>query len=100
MIVASTAAGFGLGSSVLLVDATVENAAASGASVALSTPFGRANPQERRTRRLRSMDLTIARNVELASIPAINQVGPRPGIGHARLGPARSIASACLMAMN
>jgi hypothetical protein len=100
MIVASTAAGFSLGSPLMLSDSATENAAASGASVVVASPFGRANPQEKRTRRLRSTGLAFDRSLNLASIPVANPAGPRPGLAHAHLGPARSFASACLMAMN
>lgn len=99
IVVISSAFGFGLAATMLSAKEAVLIEANSGPDVASPGSQHRANTETRSISGATKIALA-SRSIASIAFPAMNQEGPIAGVSHANLGRTRTIASACLMAMN
>jgi len=99
IVVASTGFGFGLGSALSANENHGEVRSFDGISVSFPAKEKPYVVKLRSVVDLRNIAFDYAA-LDNTNVPAVNMVGPRPGMEHVDLGSSCPIASSCLVAMN
>jgi hypothetical protein len=99
IVVASTAFGFGLGSAISAGEHHASVRSLDGTYSYSSAKETHSVVKSRSISGLRDVAFNYAM-LEKGNIPAVNMIGPRPGMEHVDLGTSCPLASSCLVAMN
>jgi len=99
IVVASTGFGFGLGSALSAGENHGNARSLDGISISFSAKDKLSIAKSRSVAGLRDIAFNFAA-LDNTNMPAVNMVGPRPGMDHVDLGSSCPIASSCLVAMN